>query len=515
MAPRRKTAVILTEATPSINQGKNTRVLQPSNSSTRKPRQPRLSTSTKKKAATPKKKRTSKSSLQSSATTGTPAGNEDQIDNVQLTNPIAHATAGRRASNNSASATTNGESLQEDNTSSEPVTTSASSNPHATLRNSESGTANYNPLNVSTNMSGIENPLLLFSAALTETLRTVREAAQSESDSRFGGRIEAAKKLPEFSGNPLDWVHFLESYRTSTNLCGFSERENIGRLHVALRGRARDSVRTLFATATKAEKIIETLELNFGDKYVVAAKLVRDMRDIPKLASKELNLAQFADRLHNSLLALKSIEMEGLLQNPELLQNVASKLPEGLKFAYYRHTSELPESASRLEKLVEFLRKEAQLAREKGMFDLEPIAFERARDARNNDTRKNPKSSKRAEIYAVSKATPRKRSRDETERCAFCHKPNHEIIDCRQFGRESSRNRWEKIKKMGLCFICLSDQHYSRDCKEKTVCDYCNGNHNNLLHFFKRSRGEEERRTSAEGDNPRSNETDNSRNPKA
>ena len=171
--------------------------------------------------------------------------------------------------------------------------------------------------------------------------------------------MSAAKKLPEFSGNPLDWVHFIESYRTSTNLCGFSERENIGRLHAALSGKARDTVRTLFATASHAEKIIETLEINFGDKNVVAANLIRDIKDLPKLSSRELNLVQFADRLNNSITALKSIEMDGYLHNLDLLQCVASKIPDGLKFSYYRDTTESRSDASHLEKLANVLQREA------------------------------------------------------------------------------------------------------------------------------------------------------------
>lgn len=377
------------------------------------------------------------------------------------------------------------------------------------------GTANFNLINANMNVN--ENPLLLFTAALTDTLKTVREAAQSECDSRVGGRVAASKELPEFEGNPLDWVHFLDSYRASTNLCGFSERENIERLRKALRGKARDAVRTLFATTTRADKIIETLELNFGSKHIVASKLIRDMENIPRLASRELNLAQFADRLHNSLVALKSINMEGHLYNPDLLNKVASKLPESIMFAYYRYPSQLPNGAAPLEKLIEFLGEEAKLAKEKGLFELDWGSREKARDARPHESRRPPRETRRAEVFASINRRPRSekkgnsRERAARTECAFCDKKNHEIKNCHLFGKESGRRRWAFAKKSGLCFVCLENWNRDHICKEKSVCDYCNKDHHNLLHFFEREKGDVRAdRDNARLNNIEHNQTENS-----
>ena len=352
------------------------------------------------------------------------------------------------------------------------------------------------------NCNTSENPLLLISAALSETLRTVREVARKESDVRSGGRYNLSKCLPEFSGNPLDWIHFLESYRTSTDSGGFSDRENIGRLHAALRGKARDAVRTLFATATSAEKIINTLELNFGNKHVVAGKLIQDIRDMPKLATRELNLVQFADRLHNNVMALESMNMKGYLQDRDLLINVANKLPEAVKFAYYRHNSELPEDASMLEKLIEFLRHEAQLAKNKGLFDLDVGQFERRRDGREYDAQKRRR---REEVHVISNSrdgSNRARAKETKNKCIHCGS-NHEIVECRIFEKESSRKRWKLAKKRGLCYVCLRKWKPQHVCEKKSVCDYCNGNHHNLLHFFDGDRHEADKSASPEAENSR------------
>ena len=343
--------------------------------------------------------------------------------------------------------------------------------------------------NTFTGMNTNNNPLLLISAAITETLKTVREAARNESDSRTGGRFVAAKSLPEFDGNPLDWIHFLESYRASTNLCGFSDRENIGRLHAALYGKAREAVRTLFATATSAEKIIETLELNFGNKHTVALKLIREIEEMPRLSTKELNLVQFADRLNNNVMALNSINMNGYLRDTKLLKNVANKLPETIKFAYCRHQSSLPPDASPLEKLIDFLHHEAQLAKEKGLVDLEPGNFDKSRDFYDYENTKKIKRKRHAEICAnASQQNTQKRVKlnKAKKNCMFCERSNHEIIECRLFEDKSGRQRYDFAKRRGLCFGCLQNWNPQHSCEVRVTCDYCNGNHHNLLHFFKR-----------------------------
>ena len=52
------------------------------------------------------------------------------------------------------------------------------------------------------------DPIVLFAESLQETLCVVRDAALSETDSILGGRIQIAKELPIFSGNPLEWMNF-------------------------------------------------------------------------------------------------------------------------------------------------------------------------------------------------------------------------------------------------------------------------------------------------------------------
>ena len=79
-----------------------------------------------------------------------------------------------------------------------------------------------------------------------------------------------ANNLPTSSGNPLEWFNFKEACELSSELGGYSDRENIARLFEALGGDAREVVNTLLATSRNASTVMRTLELHFGNKKLVA-----------------------------------------------------------------------------------------------------------------------------------------------------------------------------------------------------------------------------------------------------
>lgn len=159
-------------------------------------------------------------------------------------------------------------------------------------------------------------------------MRSVRDAAASERDSRLGSRVKSAKTLPEFLGDLLEWTHFKEIYRDSTQLCGYTDRENIARLFKAVQGEARDAVRTIFATTSNAYAIMETLELHFGNKNAVAGRILTEIRELPLLEARALSIAQFATKIRNAVPALKSLNLREYLGSPNLMRSVWSKLPD-------------------------------------------------------------------------------------------------------------------------------------------------------------------------------------------
>ncbi|XP_075162874.1 uncharacterized protein LOC142235507 [Haematobia irritans] len=67
-------------------------------------------------------------------------------------------------------------------------------------------------------------------------------------------------------------------------------------------------------------------------------------------------------------------------------------------------------------------------------------------------------------------------------KCSLCHEGNHVIRKCSRFLRMDVSQRYQEIKKNGLCVNCFSRVHTVQKCNSKFSCLRCNKRHNTLLH---------------------------------
>lgn len=363
------------------------------------------------------------------------------------------------------------------------------------------------------------DPIFILSEAIKVVMRSVKDAATSEKDSRLESRVKAAKHLPEFSGDPLEWTHFKEIYEESTKLCGYSDRENIARLFKAVQGEARNSVKTLLATTRSACAIMETLELHFGNRNAVAGRILTEIRDLPQLEARALNIAQFATKLRNAVTALKSLNFSEYLSSPDLMRSVWSKLPDEMKYTFNRHVRENRNSLSsedgslvldktNFETLAEFLYGEAECAQLSGAMDWEtassatlgwasePTAKSAAKAPYVRENKRPANHGRPAVVCANveragdSKGNGREKARDF---CVHCNRDGHEVRECNEFAKESPKRRWFLAKRRRLCYKCLRTGHSQYRCGEDTVCDACQRPHHSLIHLDQNDWAEMER----------------------
>lgn len=199
------------------------------------------------------------------------------------------------------------------------------------------------------------DPMLRLTDAIESTLRTVRENTMSERISRLVNRLTSAKSLPTFSGDPLEWVHFKETFDLTSELGGYTPRENVSLLFAALKGEAREAVHALLVTGRDAESVIKMLELLFGNKDAVARKIVNELKDLPTICTGEISLMRFAAKLKNAVTALVSLKLTGHLESPDMVQSISRKLPSSLKFGYNTYAATVNDGEVKLEILANFL----------------------------------------------------------------------------------------------------------------------------------------------------------------
>ena len=67
--------------------------------------------------------------------------------------------------------------------------------------------------------------------------------------------------------------------------------------------------------------------------------------------------------------------------------------------------------------------------------------------------------------------------------CCVCN-GNHKPYKCSKLAEMAVPERFSTAKQLKLCFLCLNQDHFSKECplKYQSLCKVCKGNHNTLLH---------------------------------
>ena len=324
-----------------------------------------------------------------------------------------------------------------------------------------------------------ENQLISrFTSAIENTLQTVRETSVGDGNSRLINRLTSNKFLPTFSGNPCEWLNFKKAFETSSTLGGYTEQENVTRLFASLQGEARETVNTLLAAGGDASAIMNTLELHYGNKRIIAQKIVSDLKMLPEIDSGKIKLTHFASKLSSAVYAFKSFKLSGYLCSSDLIQSLGSKLPSALKYAYNTYAADLTEEKSELENLADFLFKQAKNAIAGGIFGEEL-------ELQNSKAPVTSKRSKNAGSATICVASHTDTESSQTSvrgnHCAVCNRDNHKPSSCVAFLRDTLERRWFLVRKLRLCYKCLEQGHLSPNCKGDN-CSQCSRPHHMLLH---------------------------------
>ena len=214
------------------------------------------------------------------------------------------------------------------------------------------------------------DPILRLTHAIENTFHSLNNMSNSSENSILMNR-KSYKKLPEFSGDPLEWLHFKKSFDSSSDLGRYSDQENVTRLFEALKGEAKNVTKMLFSSGSSASDIMYNLELQFGNKEIILEKIVNATKELPNVNSGKINLVDFALNIKNTVQAIKSLNDIGYLFSPEFTKAILSKLPTSLLQEYARYAATKGENKTPLEKISDFLIQEAEIAKSAGIISLQ------------------------------------------------------------------------------------------------------------------------------------------------
>ena len=65
--------------------------------------------------------------------------------------------------------------------------------------------------------------------------------------------------------------------------------------------------------------------------------------------------------------------------------------------------------------------------------------------------------------------------------CLKCGE-THSLDKCRQFIRMNDEQKINLVRRLGICYLCLTQGHMARDCTEDISCETCSEKHHTLFH---------------------------------
>lgn len=149
-------------------------------------------------------------------------------------------------------------------------------------------------------------------------------------------------KLPEFTGNPINWRVFYNEFINTTQICNFSNYENITRLRESLSGKARDSVHSLLIFPSNVPIIIEILKERFGCPQFIVQKLIERIKNIPPVREDKFeNFIKFYDSLTSLIYTLTSQQPDHI-RDASLFEEVLNKIPCSQRISFLQHYKDLP-----------------------------------------------------------------------------------------------------------------------------------------------------------------------------
>ncbi|XP_029719406.2 uncharacterized protein LOC109431964 [Aedes albopictus] len=361
-----------------------------------------------------------------------------------------------------------------------------------------------------TTPSKLKSVLLLrrisIAAVRIETQIMVGAAVLGENDRldrylQLAARQGLSKDLSKFSGKFEEWPIFMSMFNSTTNVCGFSNEENLIRLQKALEGKAYETAQSLLMHPSNVPAIMRTLKMRFGQPEAVVHSLIQKVNALPSIREERLEtLVEFAVDVQNFCATVDAYELEDYMYNVSLLHQLVSKLPATLKLDWARHRQNLQRV-----NLATFGNWVYSLA-EAASTVVSPVDANESTKPTRSEGRGNFGGNKKSNAYVNahaetasefsnhqkfedSDADPKemtgasvgKQSTHVDDSCVVCKGRCKNVSKCQQFMELSRESRWALVREFRLCRNCLRRHKGGCDAKPcgKNGCAY---KHHQLLH---------------------------------
>ena len=250
--------------------------------------------------------------------------------------------------------------------------------------------------------------------------------------SQNSGSVAVHRKiydLPEFSGVPEEWPMFSTAFNNSTTVYGYNNFENCVRLQRALKGDARESVKSLLIHPDNVNMVMEQLRFRYGRPEMLIRCQLQQVKEIQPIGESAIDrLVPFAVKVQNLAAFLETINGQQHLANPTLMDELIGKLPMSKRMEWARYASSIKPYPTVLD-FNRWLKDIAELVQ-----IIQGVS----------GTKQNSEPKKRVVLHAVDDQRKHK--------CPMCQ-CNHKLFECKKFSLLSVPDRWINVKKTEVMFF--------------------------------------------------------------
>ena len=281
----------------------------------------------------------------------------------------------------------------------------------------------------------------------------------SSSASHNGSSMKLPKMyMKKFNGDPLNWKTFYDTFiHTIDKRTDLANIEKMSYLMSLMEGEAELTLKGFALTDNNYKEALETLNRRFGDEQIIITSHMNKLLALPAAESLDdtKSIRSVYDTVEAQIRSLTAFGLDIENYGAFLVPVIMSKIPNEIKLIITRSMEKWDAKA-----ILQILHKEIS-AREK--IDLTSSV--------ENESKLDLPTGHN--LFAGGKT-----DRNKLPSCAFCN-GKHKSQQCRTVKTVAQRK--ERIRKNGMCFLCLKKGHTVRDCRERFKCFKCNGKHHSAI----------------------------------
>lgn len=309
------------------------------------------------------------------------------------------------------------------------------------------------------------------SHAPTEEIVTPEHTVQPKKVdwNQWSARQALGRELTIFTGRPEEWPSFMAAYENSTNVCAFTDQENLVRLQKAIKQPARALVESLMYSPKCVPRIIITLKRMFAQpNQLFNSYLERFKKEPNPREDRPESIVVYAASVQNLWAVIHSTHLEDHMSNPFVMDVLIEKLPQSFRYQWDTYQCG---KKNDMTTFVEWLDEISdRVCRVNPNMNL--VAY-------NDESSKKGRKSAQIHHHDANEVKIK-------EKCLACDERCKSLIECQKFVEMSQPERWTLIRDKSVCKQCLK-KHPLRPpykCPSRIKCEEpgCNGLHHKLIH---------------------------------